>query len=139
MTAYSFVLLAIETVPLLFYIFMGLVIVSVPAAFIWEKYVQPGLDAKKKARKEAEKSEQEGEAEPEQAAAADESPMEGEGELAIPVEGAEAEGDVPEEGDELPKDLFGDAGASEDLGEVAFEEAIPADAFTEEPEEKPEG
>jgi hypothetical protein len=139
MNAYSFVLLAAVTVPQLFYIFMGLVIISVPAAFIWDKYVQPSLDAKKKAQKEAEKAEEEGESEPGKVAAIDEMPMDAEGELAMPDEGAEAAGDMFTEDAEPPKDLFGDAAASDDLGEVAFEEALPADAFTEEPDEKPEG
>ncbi len=138
MNAYSFVLLAV-TVPQLFYIFMGLVIISVPAAFIWEKYVQPGLDAKRKSQKEAEKAEEVGELEPGEVAATAEFPIEAEGELAMPDEGEEAAGDMFAEDAEPPKDLFGDAAASDDLGEVAFEEALPADAFAEEPDEKPEG
>ena len=44
----SLVLFAVETVPLLVYIFVGLVILSVPVFAIWEKIIQPKLDARKR-------------------------------------------------------------------------------------------
>ena len=150
-------LFAIETFPLMVYLFMALVILSVPAFFVWEKMIQPKIDAKRKA-------EEEGEEAVEAVVAAEEPIVAGEGvavEGAEPVgfegiglpegaemaagaemaEGAEvAEGaDVAIEGGEEPQAEIALPGDEGQGGEVAFEEAFPEDMFTEEEGEKPLG
>ncbi len=144
----SFVLFAVETVPLLTYIFVGLVVLAVPTAVIWDKVIQPKLDAKKKAAKETK------------------TPIEGAADVAPVMEGIEAveedgqaegveqlampgEGDVG--GDELsegaafvaePSEAAGEAGEGfaiadgTEPNDLDFEEMMPDDGFSIDTDEK---
>jgi hypothetical protein len=150
----SSMLFAVETFPLLVYIFMALVVLSVPAFAVWEKVIRPQIDAKRKAEEEAEEAVEAavGGEEPviagemESADVAGLAGMEGV-ESPEGVEGAEvAEGAEPaavgegaaEVGDEPQAEVAAPAAEGEG-GQVAFEEAVPPDMFTEEESEKPPG
>jgi hypothetical protein len=146
-------LFAIETFPLMVYIFMALVVLSVPAFFVWEKVLQPKFDEKRKAEDEAEEAAEaegvepivmpEGEAlegaepgelegiEPAEGAEAAEG-----AEMAEGAEGAEG-AEVAVENGEAPQAEMAVPAEEGEGGEIAFEEAPFDDMFTEEKGEKP--
>lgn len=146
-------LFAIETFPLMVYIFMALVVLSVPAFLVWEKVIQPKIDEKRKAEEEAEEAAEGGEpiVIPEGEAVEGAEPIGLEGvelpegieaaEGAEMAEGAEvAEGvEVAVEGGESLEAEMAVPAEEGEGGEVAFEEAPLDDMFMEEEGEKPAG
>jgi hypothetical protein len=131
----SLVLFAVETVPLLVYIFVALVVLAVPLAAIWDKVIQPNLDAKKKASRRSRQPGKAAEPVMEGLAAAedDAEPAEGVEELAMPADdesAADAE-DMAGPGDE------GAAAGEAEPEELAFEESLPDDSFSIDTGEKP--
>jgi hypothetical protein len=137
-------LFAIETFPLIVFIFMGLVVLSVPAFWAWEKYVQPMY-----ATEDEDEEEEEVEEGMEVAAGAEPVFPEGGGsaeeadlaglEAADVAEGAEVMGGAELDGDAAEQlqaeiDL---AAQQEEDGDAAFEEALPDEMFVEDEGEKP--